>query len=371
MTDAAKPKGSIGVLGALSIGVGGIVGGGFFATFGLTIEGARGGTPVAFLIGGAIALVTAYSYIGLTLRYPGPGGTVGFLRTAFGTGLVPACPERAAGAELCGDHVGLRIGAGLLQRRLPARGDTPGGHNVIASAAIVLFGVDQLPWRRADGEARDRLQHRQARRPRPLHRRRASGRPARLDPARALGLGAHSTIVATGMLGFLAYEGFELISNASADIENPKRTLPIALLGSVVIAIVIYVLAVVVAIGHMSFEQAEASRDFAVSAAAGTFLGPIGFAVMSIGAVLASASAINADFFGAGKLPPLLAQHHELPSAFQRQVRGQSLTSLAVIGASGARRRQLRRDPRIVERDQRRLPARLRGGQPGGHPATT
>ena len=72
----------------------------------------------------------------------------------------------------------------------------------------------------------------------------------------------------------------------------------------------------------MSFEQAEAARDFALSAAAGTFLGPVGFAVMSIGAVLASASAINADFFGAGKLPPLLAQHRELPSAFQRQVRG-------------------------------------------------
>ena len=90
MTDTGKSKGSIGVLGALSIGVGGIVGGGFFATFGLTIEGARGGTPVAFLIGGAIALVTAFSYIGLTLRYPGPGGTVGFLRTAFGQGLLPA-----------------------------------------------------------------------------------------------------------------------------------------------------------------------------------------------------------------------------------------------------------------------------------------
>ena len=131
--------------------------------------------------------------------------------------------------------------------------------------------------------------------------------------------------------GFLAYEGFELIANASADIENPKRTLPIALLGSVVIAIVIYVLAVVVAIGHMSFEQAAAAQDFAVSAAAGAFLGPAGFAIMSIGAVLASASAINADFFGAGKLPPLLAAHSELPSTFQRQVRGQSLTSLAVI----------------------------------------
>jgi amino acid transporter len=75
----AANKGSspnIGVFGALSIGVGGIVGGGFFATFGITAAGARGGTPIAFLIGGALALITAYSYIGLTLRYPGPGGTV-------------------------------------------------------------------------------------------------------------------------------------------------------------------------------------------------------------------------------------------------------------------------------------------------------
>ena len=88
-----------------------------------------------------------------------------------------------------------------------------------------------------------------------------------------------------------------------------------------------------VAIGHMGFERGPAvAQDFAVSAAAGTFLGPFGFAIMSVGAVLASASAINADFFGAGKLPPLLAAHRELPSAFQRQVRGQSLTSLAVIG---------------------------------------
>ena len=80
----------IGVFGALSIGVGGIVGGGFFAAFGITVAGAKGGTPIAFLIGGAIALITAYSYIGLTLRYPGPGGTVKFITQAFGQGLAAA-----------------------------------------------------------------------------------------------------------------------------------------------------------------------------------------------------------------------------------------------------------------------------------------
>ena len=332
MTDAAKPKGSIGVRGALRIGIGGIVGGGFFATFGLTIEGARGGTPVAFLIGGAIALVTAYSYIGLTLRYPGPGGTVGFLRTAFGTGLIPA----ALNVLLVLSYVAIMsVYASALASYsvsyLP-EAIRPAGHHVIASAAIVLFGVINF----FGAVLREKLET--------VFNIGKLGVLAlfivagflvgqiewtRLEPS---AWAPTSTIVASGMLGFLAYEGFELISNASADIENPKRTVPIALLGSVGIAIVIYVLTVVVAIGHMSFEQAEAARDFALSAAAGTFLGPIGFAVMSIGAVLASASAINADFFGAGRLPPLLAQHGELPSAFQRQVRGQSMTSLAVIG---------------------------------------
>jgi amino acid transporter len=98
-----------------------------------------------------------------------------------------------------------------------------------------------------------------------------------------------------------------------------------------VIAIVIYVLAFIVGIGHLSMEQLVAAQDFAISAAAGNFLGPFGFAAMAIGAVLASASAINADYFGAAKLPPQLATIREMPSAFQRSLHGQSIVSLAVI----------------------------------------
>jgi uncharacterized protein len=332
MTDTASQKGSIGVLGALSIGVGGIVGGGFFATFGLTIEGARGATPIAFAIGGAIALATAFSYIGLTLRYPGPGGTNGFLRIAYGRGLLPASmsvllvlsyvaimsvyasamasystsylPEGMRSfAQYAIASAGILIlgfinfaGAGLMEKLETVFNIGKLGVLVFFILAGLLLG--QLDWSRFE--------------------------PINWAPI--------SGVVATGMLGFLAYEGFELISNASADIDNPRRTLPIAILGSVIIAIVIYVLAFTVAIGHMSFDAVVASRDFAASAAAGTFLGPIGFAIMTIGAVFASASAINADYFGAAKLPPMLSKNDELPSVFQRTMRGQSVTSLLVIG---------------------------------------
>ena len=332
MTEEKRLGGSIGAMGALSIGVGGIVGGGFFATFGLTIEGARGGTPVAFLIGGVIALLTAFSYIGLTIRYPGPGGTVRFLRTAYGRGLLPA----SMSVLLLLSYVAIMsvyasAMASYSASYLP-EGMRPAGHYVIASAAIIILGIvnffgAQLVERMGTffnvsklavlllfiiaGLLVGQLEW------------------TRLEPAAWAPI---SAVIATGMLGFLAYEGFELIANASGEIRNPRRTLPIALLGSVVIAIVIYFLAFIVAIGHMSFEAVTASRDFAVSEAAATFLGPIGFAIMTIGAVLASASAINADYFGAAKLPVALSRSNELPSVFQREIRGQSLFSLAVVG---------------------------------------
>src|SRR5215471_13090610 len=86
---AQTPR-EIGALGAFSIGIGGIVGGGIFATLGLAGSQARGATWLSFLVGGAVALLTAYSYVRLSLRYPGPGGTVTFLNRAFGTGLLTA-----------------------------------------------------------------------------------------------------------------------------------------------------------------------------------------------------------------------------------------------------------------------------------------
>jgi amino acid transporter len=81
----ATPR--IGVLSALSIGIGGMVGGGIFAVTGLTIEVTRGAAPIAFLIAGIVALLTSYSYLRLTLQFPGEGGTVDFINRAFGKGL--------------------------------------------------------------------------------------------------------------------------------------------------------------------------------------------------------------------------------------------------------------------------------------------
>ena len=74
----------IGLKEAMSIGIGGMVGGGIFAVLGLAVSLAGGGTPVAFLIAGILALITSYSYVKLSMIYPDRGGTVKFINQRFG-----------------------------------------------------------------------------------------------------------------------------------------------------------------------------------------------------------------------------------------------------------------------------------------------
>ena len=62
-----KDRGKIGVLGAAAIGVGGMVGGGIFAVLGTAVGQAGGATPIAFLLAGVVALITAYSYAKLSV----------------------------------------------------------------------------------------------------------------------------------------------------------------------------------------------------------------------------------------------------------------------------------------------------------------
>ena len=140
MIEDSNPKATIGVPGALSIGIGGIVGGGFFATFGLTIAGAKGATPISFLIAGLIALVTAYSYIALTLRYPGPGGTVKFIITAFGSGKLAA----SINVLLVLSYVAIMsvYASALASYSVPYLPEHlhPIASHVISSLAIIAFG---------------------------------------------------------------------------------------------------------------------------------------------------------------------------------------------------------------------------------------
>jgi hypothetical protein len=52
---------------------------------------------------------------------------------------------------------------------------------------------------------------------------------------------------------------------------------------------------------------------------------------MTIGAILATTSAINADMFGASKLPRILAEEKQMPERYAREVWGRHPVALVMI----------------------------------------
>jgi amino acid transporter len=138
------------------------------------------------------------------------------------------------------------------------------------------------------------------------------------------------SIVASGMVIFVAFEGFELIANAAEDINNPARNLPIAFLSSVILVIVLYVLIAFVTVSTVPESELLISRDYALATAAKPALGQTGFVMVSIAALLATFSAINATIYGNARLGYVLAKDGQLPEAFDKQVWNEPLVGVVI-----------------------------------------
>jgi len=320
MAFTGAPK--LGNFSTLSIGIGGMVGGGIFAVTGLTIEVTRGAAPVAFLIAGIVALLTSYSYLKLTLRFPGEGGTVEFLNRAFGGGIVTG----AANILLLLSYVVLlavyAYAFGSYGASFFPQHDSGFWHHVLISAVIVglvivnAFGANLVVRSENFFNAVKMLL---------LVAFVVTGF---LTPMEWTRFGPENFVtplglVAGAMLIFLNYEGFELIANASKDVADPKRSLPIAYLGGVLIVIVMYVLIVMVVVGHLSFTQVAKVSDTALSVAAQDSMGRTGYIIIAIAALMATSSAINATFYSTGRLAYIVAKTGQLPKELERSIRGQ------------------------------------------------
>jgi len=308
----------VGVLGAMAIGVGGMVGGGIFAVLGTAVGLARGATPLAFALAGLIALLTAHSYARLSASAPSAGGTVSFVDRAFGvdlwTGAVNlllwfsylvtiALYARAFGAygarllqpEPSGnlEHLLLSLGIvlpvaiNLLNAEIVSRAEI---YIVFGKLAILLLvavaGVGTIEVSRLAPEAWPDL----------------------------------SQVMMGGMVIFVAYEGFELIANAGEDARDPERSLPRAFYGSVLFVIVLYVALSAVTVGSLSGTAIQAAEEYALAAAARPALGPLGFTMVGIAALMSTSSAINATIYGDARLAFVLAREGELPEVFERRV---------------------------------------------------
>ena len=327
----------LGYWSVVSIGIGGMVGGGIFAVLGLAVQMAEGGVPLAFFISGLIAMLTAYAYVRLSVTYPSQGGTVEFLNQAFGSGIVTG-----------GLNVLLWLSYIIMLSLyayafgsygkifFPAATQAIWKH-VLISTVVVFLTILNILGAKAVGKSEVWI---------------VGMKVSILFMFIAFGIvhvnfhqlapstwAKPTSLFAGGMIIFLAYEGFELIANTAKDVREPQRTLPKAYYSSVGFVIVLYVLVSMVTAGNLSISQIVAAKDYALAEAAKPFLGATGYTLIAIAALLSTGSAINATLYGAARISYIIAKDGELPAILEhkiwnRPVEGLLITSVLTLLAS-------------------------------------
>ncbi len=321
----------IGYWKVVSIGVGGMVGGGIFAVLGLSVELAGSGAPAAFAIAGAVALVTAYSYTKLSVQFPSQGGTVAFLDRAFGSDLFTG----SANVLLWISYIVMlslySYAFGSYGAALFPGSQTFWKHTLITASIVGITGLNLLNAG-IIGEAEEWIVAIKVAILIFFVAIGASG----VETARLAGANWASPmyVFAGGMIIFLAYEGFELIANTARDVRAPERTLPRAYYSAVGFVIVLYILVALVTVGSLPVSKIVDAKDYALAAAARPSLGQAGYLMITVAALLSTASAINATLYGSARLSYMIARDGELPEALEHKVWNRPIEGLLITAGA-------------------------------------
>ncbi|HPR42512.1 MAG TPA: APC family permease [Candidatus Methanofastidiosa archaeon] len=322
---SSRPK-ALGLMSLTAIGIGGMVGGGIFAVLGIAVSMAGSATPLAFLFSGSIALVTSYSYAKLSSTYPSEGGTVAFIIKAFGTGTMSG----GLNIMLWLSYVimislyAYTFGSYGVQLFSLSASWAP---HVLSSLAILVFMSLNVLSASIVGKTEEVIVFIKVSILLVFIAFGISGiNTSTLSPSSWV---PYTDIVVGGMLIFVAYEGFELISNAANDASRPGD-IPRALYISVSFVICLYVLIALVAVGSVSVSDIVASRDYALAKAAEPFLGSFGFSLIAVAALLSTSSAINATLYGAARTSYTIARDGELPEKLEHKVWNKPIEGLFI-----------------------------------------
>lgn len=307
-------KNSISVLGATAIGVGGMMGAGLYTLIGLATNSAGLWLPLSFLIGGAVAAFSVYSYSKLGMKYPSRGGAAQFLLQGFGDGLLAggmnvfqylgwiiAMALYATGfAEyFCqlfnltdSGWIGKAVSIGIIivvvfVNILGAKQVARAQATIIACELIILIAFIAIGLTKAHI-------------------------PTLTSTYQQHPLGVLS---AAGLL-YVTYEGFGVVTNAAGSMKNPAKQLPIAMYCSLGIVMVIYILSSIVVVTTLGINGAIANQGHALADTGRVIFGNLGFIAIGIAALVATASAVNSTMFGDENLALRISKTDEVPEKF-------------------------------------------------------
>ena len=337
---------------ALSIGLGGTIGGGVFSVLGIAVGFAGPAAILSFAFGGILAILIGYSYTKLALRYKSAGGSYTYCREAFGqyfggafgwllwTGYLASCSLYAYTFGAFFTHMILEDASPFITRIVSASlastliilstlinlvgvKETGKSQNIIVLIkVIILVGFVAITIPAAIKNAPENLS--------PFF---ADGERNPVDWVNGLAM----AVVGTSIL-FVAFEGMELIPNASEEIQNPEKNIPRSIYGTVIIASILYLLVAFTALGgtdYTIFAGDSEKAEYALAIAATPILGRAGFIIISLGALFSTASAFNASLYGSSRMTYVMARDSIFPKLFQKVSKKTRVPIISILTISG------------------------------------
>src|SRR4051794_15628210 len=124
--------------------------------------------------------------------------------------------------------------------------------------------------------------------------------------------GTHGVVSASAVI-FFAYIGFDAVSTGAEEAKNPKRDLPLAIIGSLVICTVIYMLVSIAAVGSLdakALSESDAPLAEVLDAGAGISWAA---SLLAFGALVAITSVLVTIFYGQTRIFFAMARDGLLP----------------------------------------------------------
>lgn len=327
MHTSTKP---IGLWSAVAMGIGAMVGAGIFALLGEASRISGSAVYISFVIGGVIALFSGYSLGKLGARYPSSGGIIEYLSQAFGPGTFTG----SMGVMM---YFAAVVSLSLIAKAFGNYAVTFFSFHTthylwshIFSVGIVILFVlinlrgakDVALWERITVGVKFLV----------LAVLSVAGiavlKPGLLSASHYPPI---SNIFFSLAVTFFAYEGFRVITNVAEDMPDPSKTLPRAMVIAISLVMLLYVAITFAVFGNLPVDKVIAAKDFALAQAALPVFGKIGFTVVAITALIATASAINANLYAVTNVTYQLAKDGELPAEFGKPI-GHSREGLVISG---------------------------------------
>ena len=149
----------------------------------------------------------------------------------------------------------------------------------------------------------------------------------------------NATVGAIGFV-FVSFGGLINASSIAGEVKRPSRSIPVGLLGAIVVVSALYVFSLLVVVGVLD-PKALSGSTMPLADAANILVGPWGYTLLSIAAALAFVTTAHAGILASSRYPFALARDQLLPTVFgklssRRSVPFLSLIMTGVLVAAGS-----------------------------------